>query len=542
MREIGGLAIAASLALLFSSEALANSLLEPPPHSVIAEPLPLPKTESVAVLTAFAPYASIRAIGDAEIPASISFVGDGSIACMDLPRVVGGHAGHHTECRNVLGKKVCIDVPDFTAPHLETTKACADYHWDAILTKDGPLGAEQSGEAVRLRLPLHVTGHAGVKGDLAGILSLNGNSIDARLAPAADVKLDMGTDWCPVVKASASGRWVESASVEIVGKNCLSLPLGSFGHKDLCAGPVNLGLADVLNKTLDAHRGDMERKAAEAIRCDDVKSRITSIWRPIAIKIPMGDALPLYLNVVPRNAAFSGLIAGSDGVRLTVRLNAATSVGVQPPSSEPLPLPPLERIAVGDDGVRVSVGLDTPYELIRQQLGAHLTGREFSRSTPLGDVTVNVEEVDVYASGDSVALGLRVDAQGPTGMLDAKGWVYLSGKPVVAGDGTVLAITDLKYSAVLDNLFWKYSQPLFENEILSELGARARFDLSSKIAELSARIAAAVAGAGAKGLTLSASDTKIALTAVQVAPTRLFATATFSMKLDATLTGTLLGK
>jgi hypothetical protein len=123
------------------------------------------------------------------------------------------------------------------------------------------LRISKSSAGLRVEQGIHVTGKAGLRGDLANVLSLPGKNVDVRVATALNLSAGLDKQWCPVVNAAPLGRWVNSASVEIIGRNCVGIDLGPLGHPKLCGGPVNLGLADVLNREFDKHRVDIENAA-----------------------------------------------------------------------------------------------------------------------------------------------------------------------------------------------------------------------------------------------------------------------------------------
>ena len=351
------------------SLASAGALFEAPSRGGAPAPPSPPAVDSVLTLTGFMSYSSLQRLSDAKIPVSTPLSGGGRAACANIPRLVGGHLGHHTECRRVFTARICTEVPDVTAPSVTTTGACADYHWSATVTKDGPLSVSQAGAAVHVAQPLHITGQAGLNGTLAQILSLNAKNFDLRLSPAVDVSLDISPQWCPVVVAPPTGARVSSATVEIVGRSCLSFNLGPFGHRDVCAGPVPLGIANLLNDALARNRPEIEKKASEAISCDVVRSKIAAFWRPFAVKIPLDGDNALYLDVTPSKAAFSGFVANPDGIRVAVRVNARTSIEAIPISGDPLPLPALERLGANEGRLDAFVTIGAPYDLLKNQRG-----------------------------------------------------------------------------------------------------------------------------------------------------------------------------
>ncbi|WP_245514655.1 MULTISPECIES: hypothetical protein [unclassified Mesorhizobium] len=216
------------LLILLSVSGCEKNLFQAPPHGGTADVPPAPVTDSVLTLVAQIPYETLVQAAQSKIPQSVPVQGDGQIGCVGVPHINPGHVGHHTECR-WIGVRVCAEVPDVTAPSIGTTNQCADYHWHADIKTDGPLVVARAGNGVHVEQPLFVSGQAGVGGDLAKLLSLSGKNFEARLVPGLDLQLDMNDRWCPVLAGTPTGRWVSSASVEVVGKTVSALILETWG-------------------------------------------------------------------------------------------------------------------------------------------------------------------------------------------------------------------------------------------------------------------------------------------------------------------------
>ncbi len=496
-------------ALVLTTSAAADSLFEPPPRGATAPTPEAPKAaQSSVTLSAFMSYAAIQKIGEAKLPSEVPISGSGKAGCVKL-----------------LGDSIC-----------------ADYHWNAVIHKDGPLRIAQGDAAIRVGLPVRVTGKAGVQGDLAHAVKLDGKTFDIHAAPTADFKVEMDRQWRPVLTVSNLSPGVDNAKVEIIGRSCGKMDLGPVVLNSGCIGPVSVGLATLANELLEHKRADIDRAIANAIPGDKIRAQIGEHWRPISVKLPLVDGSPLYLDVTPKSAAVSKLVVGPDGVRLTASLGAETALAPTPAPTDPLPLPPLEKAAPGDGRLQAYLTLVAPYDVLKAQLAERLVGKDFKQTTSVGDVGVHIDDVDLYPSGAGVALGLKVSAKAPTGALDVSGWVYLTGRPVVSDTGTSVKLVDLKYAAVLDNAFWNAAQAALQGPILSEVAARATFDLSSRIDDASSRIADALANADLRGVRMTASKPKIALANVAVGSSGLAASAIVAMTLNLELTAELTGE
>lgn len=527
-----------SIASLGSAACSDRTLFQTPPRGGLAAPAPAP-SDSTITLVASLPYDELVRVAETRIPGKVPVGGGGHIGCTDVPYVNPGHAGSHRECIGGGWSRLCATVPDFTAPSIGMRSQCADYHWNADVEKDGPLAVGRAGTEVHVAQKIHVAGKAGVGGDLARILSLSGKNMDVRVAAAMNVGIGLDGRWCPAVKAVPVGRWVGSASVEVIGRNCIGIDLGPLGHPEACAGPVDLGLADALNGAFDKHRDDIERIARDVLPCETMRSKVAERWHPFSIPINRPGQAPVFLNIQPRTAAFSGIIAEDKGVRLVARVGARTTVSPEDMSGPGGDLPELAPVSADRGSLSINLDAVAPYGFLKDELAASLKGRTFGHDTAAGKVEVRIEDVDLYPSDGSLAFGLKIDAKLPGRWFDTTGWVYLVGRPHPSADGRGMSVEDIGFATVLDNAFWNITQEVFETEILSMLKARADFDLGGQIDEAASQVGSSIAKANVPGLAITAGAPSIRITGVHVASDVLVATASLDLAFDATLTADL---
>lgn len=516
-----------------------TALFQAPPRG--GDPAPPPAvSDSVITLLASLPYAALAQIAEAKIPQNVPLGGDGHVACMDVPYLNPGHVGSHQECIGGGWSKICTTVPDFAGPSIGMRNQCADYHWNANVNKDGPVRIGKSGADIGVAQNIHVTGKAGLGGDLARALSLSGKSFDARVSSAVNLNVGLDNHWCPLVKVAPVGRWVDSASVEVVGRNCVGIDLGPLGHPQVCAGPVNLGLADVLNNEFDKHRDDIQHAAQGAVSCEMVRAKVAEQWHPFSIKIDRSGQPPLFLNIEPKTAGFSGLAAEDSASKIVVRVGVKAVLSPSEIATTGGTLPALDAAAANQGGLDINLQAVAPYDFLKNELAASMKGKTFKKDTAAGPIEVRIEDVDLYPSNGALAVGLKIDAKLPGRWFDTTGWVYLSGKPMPVQNGKAIAIENIGFATVLDNAFWTTVQGLFETEILSTLKGRAQFDLSSEIDKAASQITSAVAKADVPGFKITAGPPAIQLTAVDIATGTLIVTAKLSMSVDTELTAALI--
>jgi Domain of unknown function (DUF4403) len=528
--------IPAIVALCIPLPACGDPQLFSPPERGGGSAPPPAVSDSVITLVAEASYATLAKIAEQKLSASIPVAGGGQIGCIDVPYLVPGHTGSHDECRNIFGRRVCVTVPDFTGPSAGNNKQCADYHWHADITKVGPFQIQGAGSNLHIAQAVHVAGKAGVGGALAELLSLTGKNFEVDASPQVEVDASLDKNWCPVVMVTPIGSWFNSADVEIIGKSCVGVDLGPLGHPQVCIGPKNIGIANILNQELDKRRGDLQSAAQSAIPCDVIKPKLASQWKSYSIPISRPSLPVLYLNIQPTSAAFSGLIPSGDHLRIAVRVGAKTVLAAQPGPSEPLPLPPLERLDPRAGGLNVNLQAVAPYPLIKQQLLEVLKGRVFQNDIPGGHVEARVQDVDVYPSNGALAIGLKVDAKIPGTWLGVSGWLYLVGKPVPSKEGKAVTLEDIRFATVIDSAFWSAAQSLFQGVILQEIKAHSTFDLAKPIDDASNAITKAIAAAQIPGLAITTGAPALALESVSVTSDNLVAVVKLDLPLEAEVT------
>jgi hypothetical protein len=524
-----------------------KALFQAPPRGGDAVPPPA-VSDSVLTLVASLPYNTLAQAAEGKIPKSVPLEGDGHVACLDLPYLNPGHIGSHQECfdkpyvdfRGVGTETMCINVPDVVGPSICMRNQCADYHWNADVNKDGPVRISKSSADIQVRQNIHVTGKAGMGGDLAGALSLSGKSFDAQLSSAVNLSVGLNNQWCPIVKATPVGRWVDNASVEVIGRNCIGFDFGPLGHPQVCAGPVNLGLADVLNGEFDKHRDDIQRAAQGILSCDAVRARVSEQWHPFSIKIDRPGQAPLFLNIEPKTAGFSGLIAEEEAIKMVVRVGAKTVLSASEIPETGTSLPPLDQASANQGSLDVNRQAIAPYDFLKNELAASLKGKMFKKDIASGAVEVRIDDVDLYPSNGLLIVGLKIDAKTPGRWFNTTGWVYLSGKPAPAQGGEAIAVENIGFATVLDNEFWTIVQGLFETEILSVLKERSKFDLTNQIDTAASQISTAIANANISGLNITGGTPTIQLTGVHIAPDNLIVTTRLSMSFDIELSAALI--
>jgi hypothetical protein len=115
-------------------------------------------------------------------------------------------------------------------------------------------------------VPISATGQAGFTGDVAKALALDKKNFRGALNAFADISLDIGSDWCPALTASADFNWTNKAEFEIVHNWWINID-GEVGPK--------------LKEKIQNAIADFKTK----VTCDDVKKAVTPFWHSYSFPI-----------------------------------------------------------------------------------------------------------------------------------------------------------------------------------------------------------------------------------------------------------------
>jgi hypothetical protein len=398
---------------------------------------------------------------------------------------------------------------------------------------------------LRVAVPIAINGKAGLRGDIAKVLSLNGKNFSATVQPVVDITITHGADWCPKVTATPTQDWVTSANVEIIGRNCAKIDFGPLGKPGFCAGPVLIDLKKEANDAINGQQGAIENAATAAINCEQLRSSIQKQWKPIVVKIDSDPKQPMYLNIFPESLALSNVVINEDNIEFAVKAGVKAQLEAVPASSEIIPLPPLGAVSPGDSNLHFAVKAIAPYSQIIESLKSSFVNRKFISKTPAGDVAITAEDFDVYPSNGKLAVGVKFNADIPGRILDTRGWVYLTTTPAIANDGTAIDLRDLQYSAILDNKAWDTIVTTFDQKILSELKKNSLIDLRPVIIREAEKISMTINSANMSGVKIHAENPTAKIVNVVANSNSLVATVVTDMHFKVVVTddiGLIAGK
>lgn len=242
-------------------------------------------------------------------------------------------------------------------------------------------------------------------------------------------------------------------------------------------GLFSISLGDVGRRAVQAELATLVEELESTMRALDIRGQAQTAWERLHEPIQISTVPEIWLLLRPTEARHSGVDI-ADGIAYataSITVVASGVLGERPPAYPPSPLPSVDnRSSVGSpSGFRIGVPLLWQYDVLERTIEDHLRINE--RWAPLPELTehyLTVHEVEVYSSGEHLAITLQFTADLPGQDLDTSGSVYLQGRPVVDVDQRTVSVEALYFIADTDNDLLDGGLALFDEHLRTEL-ARA---------------------------------------------------------------------
>jgi hypothetical protein len=493
-----GLALALPTAGTFADDATGGVLSQKPPRSA-GEPA-IAATPSAIGLALSVPYKVIAGVATSAIPADYSGQ-DRRPICANLDETaqkaardkVGGDLGKW------LGK--AAKSLAHLAPANRQGETCLEADIDYVVHRDGPVTAAAAGDRLRLSLPLSVTGHAGFAGHLARALGIDHKNFRGALTATADIRLAVGSDWCPRLAVEPGYSWRDKAQLEVAP--------GAWIDIDRAAGPK---IRDLMRSAA--------RKLEQAVPCDAVHRTAAGLWHRYDVPLDLPGDATLHVVATPLSVGLSGVRWRAQDALLTAGIEALVEATAAVPPALPATtsLPPLRARAPGDGRVDLQVPLRVGYDYLQAAVAERLAGRPFTEDTAAGRITIAVTGVEIYPSAGRLAVGLAFSATTPDPQMDATGRIYLVGEPVLDAAAQTLRVRDLSFTPQIDNRLWSVLSAALGKQILAAIQDHLVVDLKERVDPVRDRVTRALRDLAARqGVELALSDVSVEIRRIALA-------------------------
>ncbi len=360
-------------------------------------------------------------------------------------------------------QKICKKVLGF--------KACGNARWNYTVVRNGKVSITaaddlSTNDFIDISVPMTFSGQAGIGGDVAKVLKLDALDFAGAMIAKLRLKLDLAENWCPQIDTEMSYEWTKTPRLK-------------------WKGGLDLNLRDKLDKAIAKQLDGLEEKAAGAIDCDEFRNTIQTQWKHHSIPLDLPGNETLFLNIKPNEFSFSGIKTDADKLGLAFTLNAETSVHPEAPPPQALTLPALTRTEYQAGATEFNILIRAAYSQLQSMAEQQLVGRNFTESSPAGDVSVDIDSMALSGNPDGVTVNLGFHAKLPGKKHPSPGNVYLTATPVLEPFTQTIHLENIALSNVLDSTLWNTIAKVFNNKIITEIEKKAVFELGPKLTEVS---------------------------------------------------------
>ncbi|MDG1482831.1 MAG: DUF4403 family protein [Myxococcota bacterium] len=328
---------------------------------------------------------------------------------------------------------------------------------NTTVKRDGDSRVFSRGDAMVIEVPTKVkvkVYRRKLNGDKGADLGTGSASLVVRVSSTPVIQ----DDWSMIGNTEITWRWTDSPSISIAG--------------------VDISLSDRLDDKIDAAM--LEAAASvDAMMLEEapLRTELEAIWADLGTARQLKRSPSVWVRFAPEalfstnpEMAGTGMLVtiGARGIldaSLSQRMNDAEATPLadrQPPAS--------------DSGARLHVPLKLAWDSLKSTLAQRLEGTVFETSGASATIT---EMVDLYPSGDSLAIGLKLSIETPAGQTDVTAWA--TGRLEIDSAGESLSISDFSYDAATGNAIIDSAHEALKGQVVSQLKELLTVPISDEI-------------------------------------------------------------
>jgi hypothetical protein len=449
-----GLAIA-----LIASASTATFAADKPPL-IADKKVPASTSSSVSATLQFSLSSLDRAL-ERKIPRRLASINDRGSSCWH---------------RRILGRMVNIDC-----------------EYSGYVERTGPVSLRAENGRLVATMPLFGTVSGQGIGRFARLLHGTG---EGALTVYATSRPQLRPDWSVALDMSEGFRWQEPPVLQILG--------------------FRIDLTRYIEPKIRAQISSVQRDAAKSVAAMNIRGKAESAWRQMFTPVKIIDSPAVWLTMTPSSVAFAGMRARGDALEGSIEIagSTATTIGSEPPSMTPTPLPALTRDVENPGQFSVIVPIDINYDQIRQKIQSFMTARTQSGGP-------GVKEISVYPSAGKIVAGLHLE---PGGNTNRDAWIYITATPAVDANAQTLQFSDLSVAAgAEDGSSTAFGDPAFLQALQQQLSQTFQAEWQAALASANTRLSRPLgdgfrseghlASAGLSGISLLADGIRVNLRA-----------------------------
>jgi len=281
-------------------------------------------------------------------------------------------------------------------------------------------------------------------------------------------------DWSLQANARVDHRWVVTPKLEL--------------------GPLRVDVQKKTDKKLALRFAEVAADIDADLAKIPLRADLARAWAGLGQPLPLSADPPLWLRVHPSSLYVQDPVASGGAITLAFSATGAMEVvlGEAPAAAEAPPLPPRGQ-PPADRRTRLTLPLRLEWGALVAGAEPQVEGRtETIQLTDGSEATATIVDlIDIYPSGESLAVGVDVAIATPVGDVAARAW--LLGRPEL--EGHTLRLRDFDFSAESDAAWIDALGSASQSVVVEQLSELLVFPLEPELQRVRAQVNANLSGA-----------------------------------------------
>ncbi len=341
---------------------------------------------------------------------------------------------------------------------------------DLRVTRTGEARVKLKADRIKVTLPADVV--AQIRPNLPGPRGKAPAELTASLDITASIRPELTADWLLLANTEITYKWTKPAKLSL--------------------GLIRLDISKQLDQMLPAQLATAATKLDADLKQEGmIRAKLQEAWSQFGKAEQLAKDPPVWLRFGPQSIHLTDPDPMHKGLMMLASITGTLdlTMGDRPPDLELGPLPDKGKRPPAK-GMQIRLPLRLQWSTALAQVRKALQGQEQVVALPTGGhATVRiVEVVDLYPSGEGIAIGVRAELESPLGNLKLLTW--LQGRPVI--ENQQLRVEDFTYTAdsnsmLLDSVH-SYASSTIRDQVATQLVVGLAEELETARTQASANI------------------------------------------------------
>jgi hypothetical protein len=369
---------------------------------------------------------------------------------------------------------------------------------NTTVKRDGDPRVSSRGDAMIVEVPTKVrvkVYRRKLSGEEGATLGTGSAGLLVRVATTPVIQ----DDWSLVGNTEITWRWTDSPSIEIAG--------------------IDISLSDRLDEKINAAMVEAAAAVdAALLEKAPLRAAVEEVWADLGDARQLRRSPPIWVRFAPEALYSSDPQMTGQGMAVTIGARGVLEASLSQRMSDIEATPLADRQPPSaQSGARLHVPVMLAWGSLSDTLARQLEGAVFEASSASATIT---ELIDLYPSGDSIAIGLKLNIETPAGSTTATAWA--TGRLEVDTAGERLTIADFSYDAATGQAVIDAAHDALKEQITSRVQELLTVPLAEEISGVESTFTEVLAGVElSEGVVMSGAVSRVRIDGARLTDSHL---------------------